>query len=202
MDARQFAPATQRNRESILEVLNKHLALKRNILEIASGTGEHAVFFASHLQSLCWIPSDINPTARESIIAWKNISDVNNLALPLTVDVTQDTWHRQVEDKKIDGIVNINMIHISPWNACLGLLQGAGKVLPAGGILYLYGPFKRNGEHTSKSNAIFDASLSDRNSAWGVRDLEEVIEAAATANLKLKEVVEMPANNLSVIFTN
>ena len=143
-------------------------------------------FLHQHLQSLCWIPSDINPTAKESIIAWKNISDVNNLALPLTVDVTQDTWHRQVEDKKIDGIVNINMIHISPWNACLGLLQGAGKILPAGGILYLYGPFKRNGEHTSKSNAIFDASLSDRNSAWGVRDLEEGDRSSSYRQSKTK----------------
>ena len=200
MDARQYAPATQRNREPILKVLSENLASNGNILEIASGTGEHAAFLTSQFKSWHWIPSDVNPQARESIVAWKNINRVSNLALPLTIDVTQDDWTDRVADRKIDAIVNINMIHISPWSACLGLMKGAGKILPPGGILYLYGPFKRNGEHTSSSNVRFDRSLQDRNPTWGVRDLETVVETAAKAGLQLKQTVEMPANNLSVIF--
>ena len=200
-DARQYAPATQRNRQPILEILTKVLPPKSNVLEIASGTGEHAVFFASRLQSCRWTPSDNNPLSWESIIAWKNASGVDNVDLPLVIDVTRDDWVQQVTDKKIDAIVNINMIHISPWLACLGLMHGAGQILPPGGILYMYGPYKRNGEHTAPSNANFDRSLRARNDQWGVRDLEAVIEAAAAANLRLQQVIEMPANNLSVIFS-
>ncbi|MCC0175569.1 DUF938 domain-containing protein [Waterburya agarophytonicola K14] len=200
MDARQYAPATQRNREAILAVLSENLMPQSNILEIASGTGEHAIFFASNSKSWHWIPSDINPTARESIVAWKNTNNTDNLALPLDINVTQDNWSELVADRAIDAIVNINMIHISPWSACLGLMKGAGQILSGGNILYLYGPFKRNGEHTAVSNARFDESLRDRSSTWGVRDLEAVIETAATANFQLQQIVEMPANNLSVIF--
>ncbi len=200
MDARQYAPATQRNRELILKVLSDNLTPTSNVLEIASGTGEHAVFFASRFKSWSWIPSDINPTARESIIAWKNASNLNNVALPLAIDVTQDNWIEQVEQRKIDVIVNINMIHISPWSACVGLMEGAAEILSPGGILYLYGPFKRNGKHTAISNAQFDRSLQDRNSTWGVRNLEMVVETANNAGLQLQQVIEMPANNLSVIF--
>ena len=200
MDARQYAPATQRNRKPIFEILSKTLAPNSNILEVASGTGEHSVFFASHCKSWSWIPSDINPQARESITAWKNIDRVNNLALPLTIDASKENWIEEAKDLNIDAIVNINMIHISPWSACLGLIKGANKLLPPGGILYFYGPFKRNGKHTAESNASFDRSLRDRNPNWGIRDLEAVIQTAAKANLQLQEVIEMPANNLSVIF--
>ena len=202
MDARQYAPATQRNREPILEILSNSLAAKSNsnILEIASGTGEHGVFLALSCPLWHWIPSDINPQARESIIAWKNINRVSNLAIPLSIDVTQDNWIEEVGKQKIDAIVNINMIHISPWSACLGLIEGAKEILSPGGTLYFYGPFKRNGEHTSPSNLEFDRSLQGRNPNWGVRDLEEVIKIAAEASFRLQEVVEMPANNLSVIF--
>ncbi|WP_019507591.1 DUF938 domain-containing protein [Pleurocapsa sp. PCC 7319] len=200
-DARQYAPATQRNREPILEILTKILPAKSNVLEIASGTGEHAVFFASQLQSCHWIPSDNNPLACESIIAWKNFVGVDNLDTPLKIDVTKDDWIDQLATYKIDAIVNINMIHIAPWQACLSLMNGAGQILPPGGILYLYGPYKRDGEHTAPSNANFDRSLRDRNDQWGVRDLEAVIEVAATAKLRLQQVIEMPANNLSVIFS-
>lgn len=201
MDARQYAPATQRNRELILKVLSDNLTpTSNNILEVASGTGEHAVFFASCFKSWNWIPSDINPTARESIVAWKNANDVNNVALPLAIDVTQDNWIEQVADRKIDAVININMIHISPWSACRGLMEGVGEILSSGGILYLYGPFKRNGKHTAISNAEFDRSLQNRNSTWGVRDLEIVVETANKEGLQLDQVIEMPANNLSVIF--
>ena len=200
MDARQYAPATQRNRDVILEVLSKNLAPTSTILEIASGTGEHATFFASRFKSWHWIPSDINPAARESIIAWKNANNLDNVTLPLAIDVTKKNWIKEVENKKVDAIVNINMIHISPWSACVGLIEGASEILSSGEILYLYGPFKRNGKHTANSNAEFDRSLQSRNSAWGVRDLEMVIETAAQAGLKLQQIIEMPANNLSVIF--
>lgn len=200
MDLRQYAPATQRNREAILEILSKYLAPESNILEIASGTGEHAIYFTERTQSWHWIPSDINPTARESIIAWKNAMGVDNLALPLSIDVTQDNWHEALRESKINAIVNINMIHIAPWSACLGLIRGAEEILPSGGMLYLYGPFKLHGEHTAESNQRFDRSLRDRNSEWGVRNLETVIDIADRANLQLQQVIEMPANNLSVIF--
>ena len=201
MDARQYAPATLRNREPILDILTKVISPGSNILEIASGTGEHGVFFASQLNSCRWIPSDTNSISIESIIAWKNANQVDNLDLPLSIDVTRKNWVEKVKEQEIDAIVNINMIHISPWQACLGLISGAEQLLPSGGILYLYGPYKRNGEHTAPSNASFDLSLRDRNSLWGVRDLEAVVEVAAAANLKLEQVIEMPANNLSVIFS-
>ena len=201
MDTRQYAPATQRNKEPILKVLKTVITNSSNILEIASGTGEHAVFFANSFPSCRWIPSDINLMARESIIAWKNYVSVDNLEFPLTIDVTEDGWSDRLSEQNVRAIVNINMIHISPWAACLGLLDGAGKLLPEGGFLYLYGPYKRNGKHTAISNANFDLNLRDRHADWGIRDLETVIEVAAAANLRLQEVVEMPANNLSVIFT-
>ena len=201
MNAKQYAPATERNREPIFKVLSETLPQNSNILEIASGTGEHAVYFASKLPSCYWIPSDINPLSRSSITAWKQDNAVDNLSLPLFIDVTQDDWQSLVAKQEIDSIVNINMIHIAPWQACLGLMKGAGQILPPAGILYLYGPYKRNGEHTAVSNANFDRSLRDRHPQWGVRDLEQVIEVAANANLKLQQVIEMPANNLSVIFS-
>jgi hypothetical protein len=201
MDNRQYAPATQRNREPILKILSEVLPIRSNVLEVASGTGEHAIFFADQLESCRWIPSDVNVLAQESIIAWKNACPVDNLELPLLIDVTQDNWHQEVVEHQINAIVNINMIHIAPWQACLGLMTGAAKILPKNGILYLYGPYKRNGEHTSLSNANFDRSLGDRNPLWGVRDLEAVIAAAAKQNLNLQQVIAMPANNLSVIFS-
>jgi hypothetical protein len=210
MDARQYAPATQRNREPILAILARVIPPQSNVLEIASGTGEHGVFFASQLESCRWIPSDPNPLSRESIVAWKKSRNIANLSLPLPIDVTQNNWTQQLEgeiegkklkNQEIDAIININMIHISPWNACLGLISGAEKLLSPQGILYLYGPYKRNGKHTAPSNAIFDHSLRDRNPLWGIRDLEEVVETATAANLKLQEVINMPANNLSVIFS-
>ena len=200
MNVKQYAPATQRNREPILKVLSEVLPQNSKVLEIASGTGEHAVYFASKLPSCHWIPSDINPESRSSIIAWKSDNAIDNLSLPLSIDVTQDNWQSGVA-KEINSIVNINMIHIAPWQVCLGLMKGAGQILSPSGILYLYGPYKSNGKHTAISNANFDRSLRDRHPQWGVRDLEQVVEAAANANLKLQQVIEMPANNLSVIFS-
>ena len=201
MDARQYAPATQRNREPILDVLTKAIVSPSTILEIASGTGEHALFFASRLQSCRWIPSDINSLSLESIIAWQNTLPIDNLDPPLLIDVSQAGWQQQLSNRGIGVIVNINMIHISPWSAGVGLIEGAGKILASGGILFLYGPYKRNRQHTALSNANFDRSLRDRNPQWGIRDLEAVVEVAAENDLILQKVVEMPANNLSVIFS-
>ena len=220
IDHRQFAPATLRNREPILEVLLQVLPPAGMVLEIASGTGEHAVFFAPHLQPRQWLPSDPNPLALASITAWQQNYPAPNLAAPITIDVTQSDWSRNpplqkalesfaqnnpqsqgmLENSGITSIVNINMIHISPWAACLGLMAGAKNLLPIGGVLYLYGPFQQNGQHTSLSNIEFDASLRSQDPDWGIRNLEEVVTVAAAQNLKLQKIFPMPANNLSVIF--
>ncbi len=200
IDNRQYAPATQRNRNAILEVLLRVLPQKGTVLEIASGTGEHSVFFAPHLQPRQWIPSDPNPIAIASITDWQKHQPSDNFAAPIQLDVTTTDWQQRLVNQDIQAIVNINMIHIAPWKACLGLISGAKKLLSAQGILYLYGPFKQKGKHTSESNAEFDANLRYENPEWGVRDIEEVIAIAADQNLILKEIKPMPANNLSVIF--
>ena len=200
MDAKRYAPATERNRLPILEVLQRYLPSTGNVLEIAGGTGEHGVFFASQFPKVQWYPSDPNPEARASIAAWRNEYTGDNLQPPLEIDVMDASWSSQVDSITINTVVNINMIHISPWAACEGLIQGAGKLLSSGEILYLYGPYKREGKHTAPSNAAFDISLQSRNPLWGVRDLETVVAEANKNGLSLQEVVEMPANNLSVIF--
>ncbi|MGI0487530.1 DUF938 domain-containing protein [Pantanalinema rosaneae CENA516] len=208
-DARQYAPATQRNRQPILEVLQRVLPPTGTVLEISSGTGEHAVFFAPRLHPRCWIPSDPNPIARASIDAWREHYPADNLAAAIALDVCEPVWsieqpHPQAtidrQWEPIHAIVNINMLHIAPWSACLGLMAGAQRILPIGGILYLYGPFKQAGQHTAASNAAFDASLQLQNPAWGVRDLDEVIAVAQAHDLTLLETTSMPANNLSVVF--
>lgn len=201
MDARQYAPATQRNREPILEILSEVLPTPCTVLEIASGTGEHAIFLSEKLESCCWIPSDANPLALESITAWQDACPQDNLASPLLIDVTQTNWQQQPRLHQINAVVNINMIHISPWQACLGLMQGVGEILAEGGVLFLYGPYKRDGQHTAPSNASFDRSLRDRNPLWGIRDLSAVVAAAAAQNLQLQQIREMPANNLSLVFS-
>ncbi len=200
MDARQYASATQRNRQPILDILLTVLPPQGNILEIASGTGEHGVFFAEHLTPRRWIPSEPNPMLRASISAWQNKFPSENLHPPLDIDARQEKWAIENQEIIINAIVNINMIHISPWNACLGLMAGASRILPSGGILYLYGPFKQNGKHTAPSNQAFDRSLKASNPEWGVRDLEEVSTVAENHSLKLTEIIPMPANNFSVVW--
>ena len=199
-DARQYAPATERNREFILEVLQRLLPPTGNILEIASGTGQHAIFFSPRLKPRQWFPSDPDPILRESIAAWQKHSPSDNLHLPLNIDARESAWAVEKGDIQIKAIVNINMIHISPWSTCLGLMKGAGRLLPQGGVLYLYGPYKLGGEHTAPSNLAFDESLRLQNPEWGVRNLEDVVAAAQKEGLKFLEKVEMPANNLSVVF--
>jgi Protein of unknown function (DUF938) len=205
-DARKYAPSTERNREAILEVLLQVLPENGTILEIASGTGEHAVFFASKLKDYLWLPTDVNPQSRASIISWTEHNVCDNVYAPLELDVREPIWAVEnggldwLNTKPIVAIVNINMIHISPWSACLGLMAGAGRILKAGGILYLYGPFKQGGEHTAASNAVFDEYLRTENPEWGVRNLDDVVAVASAQNLILQQIYQMPANNLSVVF--
>jgi hypothetical protein len=205
MDARQFAPATQRNREPILAVLQHYLPKSGTILEIASGTGEHALFFAPHAPDCLWLPSDPNPIARASISAWQAETPIPNLLPPIDLDVQTSRWPVEPPetvklDQPIRAIVNINMIHISPWSACQGLMAGAQRILPQGGILFLYGPFKYHDKPTAPSNEAFDVSLQAQNPKWGVRYFDDVIEVARQHTLTVMAHVEMPANNLSVIF--
>jgi hypothetical protein len=198
-DLRQYAPATERNREPILAILRQVLPPTGTILEISSGTGEHAVFMAPQLAPCYWLPSDPNPDARLSIAAWQQSEPCDNIYPPIDLDASSDQW--LVESKEpITAIVNINMIHIAPKAAYLGLFAGAQRLLPIDGILYLYGPFKQGGIHTAPGNAAFDENLRSQNPAWGIRDLEEITAIAHSHNLELQQVYPMPANNLSVVF--
>ncbi|HYE52067.1 MAG TPA: DUF938 domain-containing protein [Azospirillaceae bacterium] len=195
-DPRRFAPAAARNRGPILEVLRTVLPAEGAVLEVASGSGEHAVAFADALPGLRWIATDPDPENRASIQGWIDATGIRSVCGPLDLDAASADWPVD----RADAVVCVNMIHIAPWEACLGLLAGAARVLPAGAPLYLYGPFRRGGAHTAPSNAEFDASLRARDPAWGVRDLEAVTEAAERAGFHPDRVVEMPANNLSVVF--
>ncbi len=198
-DLRQYAPATDRNREPILAILQQVLPPTGTILEISSGTGEHGVFMAPQLAPRYWFPSDPNPEARASISAWQQFAPYDRMYPPIDLDASSDRW--LIESKEpVTAIVNINMIHIAPKAAYLGLFVGAQRILSVGGILYLYGPFKQGGVHTAPSNDAFDRSLQSRNSDWGIRDLEEIIAVAASHNLDLLKVYPMPANNLSFVF--
>ena len=196
MNAKQSFPATERNREPILEVLLRVLPSSGTLLEIASGTGEHAVWMAPRLPSWTWQPSDADPAMRASIAAWIAESGVMNVRAPLALDVCTSPWPIDLAD----AIYCANMIHIAPWSACAGLLRGAGTVLPKGAPLLLYGPFKVGGAHTAPSNATFDASLKARDPSWGVRDLEAVIDLAAIHGLRHFESVLLPANNQAIVF--
>lgn len=202
LDLRRYAPATQRNREPILEVLRQVLPPTGTILEISSGTGEHAIFMAPQLAPRHWLPSDPNPDARASITAWQQAAPCANLLPPIDLDASSPKWSVESDESldPIAAIVNINMVHIAPKSAYLGLMAGASRILPHKGILYLYGPFKQSGVHTAPSNEAFDASLKSQNPEWGIRDLEEIATAAETHNLHLHKIFPMPANNLSVIF--
>lgn len=199
MDARQHAPATARNREPIAAVLKRVLPEDAKVLEIASGSGEHAVFFAKEMPGLDWRPSDPEAASRESIAAWIAHEAVTNVRAPLEVDVRKATWGAE-QDAPFDALVSINMIHIAPWQAALGLFAGAARLLRGNGLLFLYGPFMREGRHTAPSNQAFDDWLKQRDASFGVRDLGEVEAAAHAEGFALCEVVEMPANNLSVVF--
>ncbi len=190
---KQHAPATQRNREPIREVLARVLPATGTVLEIASGSGEHAIAFATAFPALRWQPTDADPVARASIAAWRSEAGIENLAEPLLLDVCAP-W--PVE--RADAIVCINMVHIAPWEAALALFAGAAQLLSPGAPLYLYGPYKFGGAFTAPSNAEFDRSLRSRDPRWGVREVTDL--AAAAKGFTLGETVAMPANNHSLVF--
>ncbi|MFS8980423.1 DUF938 domain-containing protein [Cupriavidus necator] len=195
-DARRMAPATERNREPILAVLRKVLPASGTVLEIASGTGQHAIHFAAAFPGLTWQPSDPDAAARASIAAWTAHAGLANVRAPLALDVCRQPWGIDAAA----AVVCINMIHISPWAAAEALFAGAGKLLGPGGVLYLYGPYRRGGAHTAPSNAAFDAQLRATDPDWGVRDMEDVIALGAAQGMRCDEPVPMPANNFSLVF--
>ncbi len=190
------SPSVARNRDPILNVLRRLLPQTGTVLEIASGTGEHAVHFAGAFPHLQWQPTDYDEQALSSIAVHRAASGLSNLLPPLMLDAAAPEW----PVKQVDAVVAINMLQVSPWPVVQGLMAGAGRVLSPGGALYLYGPFKENGAHTSPGNEAFDQNLRLRNPEWGVRDVEEVADLARTHGLVLVERVVMPANNLSLVF--
>lgn len=193
LDARRFAPATLRNRDAILAVLRRHLPPRGLVLEVASGSGEHAAHFAAGLPGLVFQPSDRDAEARASIDAWA--AGAANIRPVVALDAASAAWPIAAAD----AVLCINMIHIAPWAATIGLLRGAARVLPPGGLLVLYGPFRQGDAHTAPGNATFDADLRAQNPAWGVRDLEAVVAEAAAQGFKPPAIEPMPANNLIVV---
>ncbi len=190
------APAAARNRQPILDVLQPRLPAEGLVLEIASGTGEHVVHYAAARPNLIFQPSDPDAGARASVDDWVRTLGLGNVRPALEIDVTRATW--PVE--RADAVLCCNMIHIAPWEAAIGLVSGAARLLPPGGLLFTYGPYRRGGRHTAPSNEAFDADLKRRNPAWGVRDLETVTELAHQQGFSGPEIIEMPANNLSLVF--
>lgn len=193
-DPRRSAPAALRNRDPIAAVLAEVLPPSGLVLELASGSGEHAVHFARAFPALTWQPSDPDAQARASIAGWAK--DMPNVLPPLPIDAAAAGW--PIADA--DAMLCINMIHISPWDATEGLMRGAGHLLPAGAPLVLYGPYRRRGRALEPSNAAFDEDLKRRDPHWGLRDLDAVSACAGAHGLDLERVIEMPANNLSVVF--
>jgi hypothetical protein len=195
-DGRWLAPSAERNREPILAELKRVLPNAGLVLEIASGTGEHVIHFASALPGLTWQPSDSDATFRRSIEAWIAKEAPANVRMPIDLDVRRLPW----PVKRAQAVLCINMLHVSPWAATQALLDGAKSILPAGGVLFLYGPYRRFGAHTAPSNAAFDEQLRAIDPEWGLRDLEAVVELAGAAGFRLGDVVDMPGNNFSVVF--
>jgi len=193
---RLFYPATERNRDVILEVLNRILPKTGHILEVASGSGEHVIHFAKNHPEITWQPSDLAEDSRLSIQAWIDHSGLKNIAPPLALDTTAANW----PNTPLDALICINMVHISPWEATLGLMEKAGQLLKENGFLYLYGPYQRDGQHTAPSNASFEGWLKEKDNRFGVRHMEEVEQVAVDNGLKLSQIIDMPANNFSLVF--
>jgi len=190
------APAAARNRQPILDVLRTCLPKEGLVLEIASGSGEHAVHFAHALPGLTVQPSDPGAEQRASIDAWAREHGLVNVRPALELDAQSGTWPVTAAD----AVVCINMIHIAPWEAAIGLMSGSARLLPSGGVLFLYGPYHRNGRPTAPGNEAFDRSLRQQDASWGVRNLEDVTSLAAQNGFSAPQIVEMPANNLSLVF--
>jgi hypothetical protein len=196
LDRRRQSPAAARNARPILDVLGSILPPSGLVLEVASGTGEHAVYFAKALPGLVWQPSDPSADACGSVDAWSTAAGLTNLRRALDLDAADERW----PIKQADAIICINMVHISPWSATEGLMRGAGALLAPSAPLFLYGPFRRGGVATAASNEAFHDDLRHRDPAWGLRDLDDVVNCAQSSGLELEFLVEMPANNLSVVF--
>ncbi|MFO0750235.1 MAG: DUF938 domain-containing protein [Myxococcota bacterium] len=201
-DARERWPATRRNRDPILERLREALPARGEVLEIASGSGEHAVYFAQALPELGWQPTEREPRLLASIAAWRAEPEAGappeNLRAPVVLDVHARPW--QTPRARYEALYCANMIHIAPWQATLDLFAGAAEVLVPGAVLVLYGPFAQGGRHTAPSNEAFDQSLRERDARWGVRDLDAVVAVAASHGFALRGRHDMPANNLTVVF--
>jgi hypothetical protein len=204
-DGRLDAPAYHRNHQAIRTVLERYLAGNvGDVVEAGSGTGQHVVDFARHMPEITWWPSDLNEQHLKSIEAWRAHAALPNIRPPLRIDLSDSTWSAEMRDgngpAKLLAVFCANVIHIAPWRVAEGLFAGAGRYLFAGGRLFLYGPFKRDGKHSAISNAVFDASLRESDPEWGVREIEDVEELARRAGLGLIEIAEMPANNLTLVF--
>lgn len=195
-DVRRSAPAALRNREPIADVLAEWLPSQGLVLEIASGTGEHAAFFAARFPALQWQPSDVHPDALASIDAWRASAALPNIKPPLVIDAGARDWPVETAD----AVLSINMVHISPWGTALGLIAGAARLLPSGGPLILYGPWLGDGLPAAPSNLAFDADLRRRDPAWGLRRVEDFARAGARQGIELLQTRAMPANNLMLLF--
>jgi Protein of unknown function (DUF938) len=204
-DGRLDAAAFHRNHRPIRAVLEKFLSGKSgDVVEAGSGTGQHVVDFARHIPEIIWWPSDLNEQHLTSISAWRAHAGLANIRPPLRIDLSDPEWCAEMHNGRgptdLLAVFCANVIHIAPWRVAEGLFAGAGRYLQTAGRLFLYGPFKRGGKHTAPSNAAFDNSLRDQNPEWGVRDIGDLENLAASAGLKLVEIVEMPANNLTLAF--
>ncbi len=193
---KQTWPAPERNKQPILDVLRRMLPATGTVLELSSGSGQHAAYFAEQLPNLTWQPSDIDSENLASTRAWVQDANLTNLRAPLRIDVCEADWGVET----VDAIFNANMIHIAPWASAEGLLRGAGRHLVPDGVLILYGPFRISGKHSAESNARFDEDLRRRNAAWGVRDIDDVLALAGREDLRFAERIEMPANNQILVF--
>ena len=192
---RLYFPAAERNGDAILSALAPRLENVKKALEVASGSGQHIAHWAPRFPKVTWIPSDLSLSHRRSITAWT--ANMENVAEPLDLDATAASW---AAIGSVDLVFCANMIHIAPWEACLGLLARGAEVLVPGGILVLYGPFMEDGRHNTASNAQFDKSLRSRDPSWGIRDLNEVIAIASSHGLVFDNKTAMPANNFTVVF--
>lgn len=197
-DGRQFSPSVARNGEPIRSVLVKILTPGMKVLEIASGTGEHGVAMVAQMDGLIWQPSDVDAAARHSIAAWRRHLGNANLLTPLELDAQKQDW-AEIAPGSYGALICINMIHIAPWAAALGVLRGAGHALELNGRLFFYGPFKRHGHHTADSNLAFDLQLQATNPEWGVRDADEIVRIATEFGLSLDEITELPNNNCALV---
>jgi cyclopropane fatty-acyl-phospholipid synthase-like methyltransferase len=197
-DARQYSPSAARNREPILEVMTRVLAEQGIVLEIGSGTGEHAVYFAKALPRFVWLPSDPDEAARASIEAWITTEGLANVLAPVPIDVREAVWGAE-DAGPFDAMISLNMVQSHLGRRLSGSLP-ARRLLGPDGVLFLYGPFMLDGTHTAASNAAFDADLKRRDPRWGVRDVDDLVREGALRGLELREIVKMPANNLSLVF--